>query len=716
MRRVCLFLYLAAFTIPLPAQSGSSPKPASATAPAQTPTVVDLPVRKVVLYKNGVGYFEHAGTVSGNERVAIEFTSSQLNDVLQSLTVLDQNGGRIADVDYNSTTPPAQQLNTLSIGLDAQPTFTKFLNAMRGARVEVRSGTILFTGRIMDVEEHKVAVGKDNEGAVVQPVLTVVSDNGEMRTFTMTPAAEVRLLDSNLDKDVNRYLKLLESARSTGLRQLTLEALGRGKRELQVSYISEAPVWKSTYRIVFPRNEDADAIVQGWAIVDNTEGADWDNVRLSLVAGSPQSFIQPLSQPLYVNRPVVPIATAALTMPETHEAAEIANMQAPPPMPSIGVIAGALKGGGLGSGSGGGYGPGFGGGAGGGVYRATDAMRQGDVSTNAFDDYFEYALTQPVTIHKNQSAMVPILQQKLPAEHVTLWSERDRKPLRAVLLDNTSKETFDGGSFSIFENGEFAGEGLLDPIHPGEKRLLSYAVDQAVKVHRSGFADTRVLRRVSMHQGVMVETTSEVTQSTYTVTSAADEARTVIVEHTRKPGATLDSEIKPSETTSTAYRFRVSVEPRQSVKLKIGERAMLSETVRIGPEYSANDFLATMGKYSPALEEKLHPLIVGESALNDLDGKVEVNAAKQKALAADEKRDRENVTTLKGNQAAKRFVDELNNDEDQIEAARKEQSLLEQQRDSARLHVQAILAQLSFDTDLDVVTQSARTGDAASQP
>src|ERR1017187_7638744 len=119
------------------------------------------------------------------------------------------------------------------------------------------------------------------------------------------------------------------------------------------------------------------------------------------------------------------------------------------------------------------FGSGSGSGVGGGMYRPSDALQPGDVSTNAFDDYFEYSLTQPVTIHKNESAMVPILQQELPAEHVTLWSERENRPLRAVWLENKSKLTLDTGSFSIFQSGEFAGEGLLDPIHPGEKRLLS---------------------------------------------------------------------------------------------------------------------------------------------------------------------------------------------------------------------------------------------------
>ncbi len=135
---------------------------------------------------------------------------------------------------------------------------------------------------------------------------------------------------------------------------------------------------------------------------------------------------------------------------------------------------------GTGPGSGGGVGAGFI--SSGGVYRPCDAISEGDVSTNAFDDFFEYALTQPVTIHKNESAMVPILQQELPAEHVTLWSRNDPRPLRAVWLENKSKLTLDAGSFSIFESGEFAGEGLLDPIHPGERRLLSYAADQAMRV------------------------------------------------------------------------------------------------------------------------------------------------------------------------------------------------------------------------------------------
>jgi hypothetical protein len=446
------------------------------------------------------------------------------------------------------------------------------------------------------------------------------------------------------------------------------------------------------------------------------------------VAGAPQSFTQPLSQPIYTRRPEIPIATGAQLTPQTHESAEMMNNQltAPTRIPqnlnmvaqkaavpsvSFGVAGVELKssGAGLGSGSGAGYG----GNIGGGVYRASDAIQEGDVSTNAFDDFFEYALTQPVTIHKNESAMVPILQQELPAEHVTLWSARERMPLRAVWLENNSKLTLDSGSFSIFESGEFAGEGLLDPIHPGEKRLLSYAADQAVKVHRGGYTDTRTLHHIAMHEGVLVEQTSQVTESTYTVTNAADEARTVIIEHARHPNAVLDSEPKPAETTATAYRFRVVVAPHESVDLHVGEKATLAEKVRIDPNNDRSEFLISVSKLVPSLEEKLRPLIEAETALSDLNRKIREIEAKEKTLAADEARDRENLTALKGNDAAKRFVEELNRTEDEIEAARKEQTGLEKERDTARAHLEISIARLSFDEEASVVIESNQSGNRA---
>ncbi len=736
MRRILALFCLAAFTVTLAAQppAGSQAKtkpaatPAPASVPATPPTIKDLPVRKVVLSKNGVGYFEHAGSVTGNQRVAIDFTSPQLNDVLQSLTVLDEGGGRIAGVNYNSTTPLAEQLKTLSLGMSDDPTSTELFQALRGQRVEVTGGPGgPITGRLLSIETRTETVpGGDADKTVDKFYLTLIASSGAARVIELTPALSVRPLDANLQGQLDRYLELLAATHSTGLRHLTLDALGQGQRELRVSYISEVPVWKSTYRLVFPRTPNGSATMQGWAVVDNTVGADWDNVQLWLVAGAPQSFIQPLSQPLYMRRAEIPIATEAELTPQTHEAAEMnqdkmvapesannrefdrvemsAKLVAPrAPAPRVALSAGIA--GGIGSGNG--YGPGFGGNIGGGIYhlegveRASDTYKEGDVSTNAFDDFFEYALTQPVTIHKNESAMVPILQQELPAEHVTLWSEKDPTPLRAVWLENKSKLTLDSGSFSIFESGEFAGEGLLDPIHPGEKRLLSYAADQAVRVKVTDRDGKRTLHHVKISKGVIVETHMDVATVTYTATNHAEMDRMVLLEHPRRTdGWSLDEGLKADETAPDLYRFKLPVAAHSTAKLEVRERGPEYTQVWLNSNQDQTTYLLDLVKRVPDALEKLKPVIDAQTALADLERRITESKKTEETASADEDRDRENLTALKGNDAAKRFVDELNRAEDQLQAARKQTADLEQQKKAAVDKLNELISQVSFDWDV----------------
>jgi hypothetical protein len=778
---------------------------ARSAASAETAVQVPLPVRKVVLYKNGVGYFEHAGSVSGNQRVTTDFTSPQLNDVLQSLTVLDEGGGRIGGVNYNSTMPLAEQLKTLSLGMTEDPTSTELFSALRGQRVEVigaPGGPI--SGCLMSIEARDEKAGSgDNASSVQKFYLTVIAGSGAVRVVELTPSLSVRPVDPSLQGQLDRYLELLSTTHATGLRHLTLNALGSGSRQLRVSYISEVPVWKATYRMVFPRESNGNATVQGWAVVDNTVGADWDNVQLSLVAGAPQSFIQPLSQPLYTRRAEIPISTAAQTTPQTHEAAEAGttasisgtvtdasgavipnaivtataigtnasttrstsgegefnlgplatgrytltvaatgfqryvqrnllvngetpvNVQlnvgsasqtvevssedspaAPRAMagPALSLKAGQFHGNSSGV-MGAVFGSGSGNGYGGGVYRASDAISQGDVSTSAFDDFFEYSLSQPVTIHKNESAMVPILQQDLPAEHVTLWSRNNPRPLRAVWLENKSKLTLDSGSFSIFESGEFAGEGLLDPIHPGERRLLSYAADQAMRVKISDQQSRRTLHHLQVHKGLVIENYMDVTSVTYSANNTGDEDRTVLLEHPRHTnGWSLDEGVKAAETTPDLYRFRVSVKPHSTEKLEVRERGPEYITVNIDPSQNTSAYLIELVKRVPDAESQLKPIIDAQAKLADLDQAIAESKQQEQTAAADEARCRENLTALKGNEAARRFVDELNHAEDLLQSTRKHTADLEQQRNAAVENLRKQINALNYDWDEKVIS------------
>ena len=191
MRFEVAVLFLLAVPSLMAQVPGKSPT-AVAGAPASS-TVKDLPVRQVILYKNGVGYFEHSGAVTGNQHVAIDFTSSQLNDVLQSLTVLDENGGRIGGVNYNSTTPLAEQLKSLSLAMSDDPSSTELFQALRGQRVEVTGapgGSL--TGRLMSIESRSEKAGDANATTLVDRYyLTIVTTAGAVRVVELTPGLDV---------------------------------------------------------------------------------------------------------------------------------------------------------------------------------------------------------------------------------------------------------------------------------------------------------------------------------------------------------------------------------------------------------------------------------------------------------------------------------------------------------------------------------------------
>src|ERR1700689_4360873 len=186
-------------------QAARKPAP---TKPAPD-KVASLPVTRVSLYKNGVGFFEHTGHVSGDADVSIDFTTSQLNDVLQSLTAIDLNGGRISGAGYNSTTPLDQQLKSLPLALGEDTTAADFYAAIRGARVEVHAAGADVTGRLLSVEDRNTPTKSDDDSKTIERhFLTVVSDPGEVRTVEPPPATSVRLLDTDLHQDVTRYLQL----------------------------------------------------------------------------------------------------------------------------------------------------------------------------------------------------------------------------------------------------------------------------------------------------------------------------------------------------------------------------------------------------------------------------------------------------------------------------------------------------------------------------
>jgi hypothetical protein len=327
-----------------------------------------------------------------------------------------------------------------------------------------------------------------------------------------------------------------------------------------------------------------------------------------------------------------------------------------------------------------------------------------NATTAAFDDYFAYNLTEPITIRKNESALVPILQTKIDAERVTLWSAQQPTPLRALWITNTSNLTLDRGSFSIVEDGNFGGEGLLDPIHPAEKRLVSYAVDQAVHVTTENKNFNVRVTEVTAAKGVISLHNFRTNDVTYVVHNAASDGRTVVIEHPIQGGYVLNSSTnsdhpdpRPDETTSTLYRYRVVAAPGQTVRLHVGEHAdnAISFTLTNGGDNQLTAILNETNNNS-ALKRALEPILDARRQVADAQSAVDKVNARLDVLRSDEDRQRANVTALANadKDSRERFVHDLNATEDQIATAQKDlaaaQANLQATKDSLANKIEAL--------------------------
>ena len=763
------------------------------TKPTDPMGLMRLPVRRVVLYKNGVGYFEHAGRISGDQELGIHFTTTQLNDVLKSLTVVDLGEGRVTGIRYDSIAPLDVRLRGLRLPLGEQPTQADFLNALRGSRVEVRNGLVTVVGRVLSIEK-KTHTAPRSEELIETSELSLVTDGGELRTFTLGSSTSVRVLEKELSQDVNRYLNLVESARSNDLRRMVISDSGKGERDLFVSYISEVPIWKSTYRIVL--RKDAKPLLQGWAIVDNTVGEDWSNVQLTLVAGSPQSFVQDISQPLYARRPVVGLPHAAMLVPQSHEGTLVGgdrdtvatSMPAAQP-PMGGPIARAGIGGGVGGGA---YRVGAVGTLQGTItdqsgatvpnaqvtYRAANGrsettrsdadghyrfynvppgsvtvsitapgFRQYQASTDIsgsvgklvdgrlmvgtssesvevtsesssvadaietleaeatggeIGDLFQYDLKQRISIGKDQSALVPIINARIDAEKVTLWNSESQRALRALWITNSSGLTLDSGTFNIVEDGTFSGEGLLQPVKPAERRLISYAADTAVRITPRDESRLEPATRVRVFKGVMWMTREERATREYVIYNSDTTAREVVIEHPVRTGWKLVDGLKPEETTASFYRFIVKVEPGSTAKLEVKEFRPDTSTVALSsitPEQVT--YFSTQRAITPELEQAMRRILLKKAEIGGLESDMHARQQEVETITADQGRVRENMKALKGTPEEKalvqRYTHQLDSQEDRLNVLREDIAGLKQKRASAGTELDRMIMDISFE-------------------
>ena len=528
----------------------------------------ELPVRQVVLYKHGVGYFVRAGEVAPGESARLDFKAGEMDDVLKSLTIEEKGGGKISGLRYDSSEPLAHKLADFPFQLGAAQPLSAVLDQLKGAQIELKFANETIAGEIVAA---RLTPGDDKRPEREQ--ITLLMDAGDLRNFDLGAAAGIRFTDVRVQTQFKDYLAALTEARSKEKRTVYIDSTDAKRREVVASYMVPTPVWKSSYRLIF--GAGAQPTLEGWAIVDNTSGEDWTKVDLSLVSGRPISFISRLYEPRYVARQAAELPEDAASVPVVYEGAVDAVSQTvtvdgpvdgqkppPPPPPAARAV------GGIGSAA-----P-----MNGRDFSRLEQLAKLAPSTIAaaaagreLGELFEYHIPTPVTVRRGESAMLPFLQQKVDTRRLLIYSDPSAAhPMDAAEISNTTGKTLDGGPITVYESGAYAGEALMETVKTGDKRLIGYGVDLGTRIATQWDSKSEQIREIHARRGVLTTRNAVEETRTYTIHNVDQKAKTLVIEHAARPDYNL-LDRKPAEKTGSAYRFEVKLAAGATEKFPVVE-------------------------------------------------------------------------------------------------------------------------------------------------
>ncbi|WP_437874334.1 DUF4139 domain-containing protein [Sorangium sp. So ce513] len=608
-----------------------------------------LPLRRVVLSTGGVGYFEHEARVHGDAELALDVRLDQVDDVLKSIVVYDDRGAA-GKITLAGKEPLRDLFRELPFDEGALESEVALLNALRGAEVRTRGLDGAIAGRI--IAATAVQVGVPGGGTEGRHRLALMSD-GALRQVVLEELESLELVEERLRQQVGAALVGLASQRERDRRTLVVRATGEGERVVRVAYVVEVPLWKTSYRLTLAEDARAKtAALSGWAVVENQSGGDWENVDFTLVSGDPVTFRQALYEIYYVDRPEVPVDVAERVLPRLGEGATAlaaragrrARYHAHAARDEAAVPAGPA---------------------------APPVPEREEAATQVV-----FHFKAPLTLASGKTALLPIVDRPIPAERLWLFQPEAsaRSPLASVRLRNDGDASLPPGAMTIYERSDegvitYVGDARLQPLPPGESRLVSFAVDRKVRVDREARSE-EVLSRARIQGGMLeiVRTARRVTE--YTIVGAAREPRVVVVEHPRIPGWELAEPAEGVETTSDRYRIRREVAAGETARLTVVLEQPISHTVALTSLTSEQIQVYLSSREMPeAVRAVFARLAELRAAVAERQRALAALEAQLATLREEQERVRQNLKVVPGGSALQeRYLRALSEQEDRIAA------------------------------------------------
>jgi hypothetical protein len=623
-------------------------------------SAADLALKRVMLSSAGVGYFEYDTEVDGPATLGLDVPLDQVDDVLTSLVVFDSTGA-VGTVGLPGRDSTRANFGNVPFGPEALRSAADYLNSLQGVDISVQ-GPRPMTGRIMHAERvaETLPVADGQPKPTVQRTrVTILSPEG-LRQFVLEEVDSIQVTDPDLRARIGQALDSLRREANQSVRHLTLRSTGDGHRTVRVGYVAAAPLWKASYRLVLPAKDGDPARLQGWAVLENQSGADWNDVALTLQYGNPVTFRQAIYQSYYVPRPEVPVEILGRILPSVDTRARPASpamQKAAPAAPagrSLGAMAAPMP-----------MAPAN-------AEPLAPPAEQAQAAEAAEQTIFQ--LPTPVSLAAGHTASVPIIDGAVPAERLDLAAGNDPHPLSAIRISNDTGASIPAGVLTLYDasgTATFAGDARLGGLPAGEQRLLSFAQDLLTTIERSSSGET-TLASLTAADGVLHITTRQREVLRVTVTGPANESRHVLVEVPKEGDRTLtleDGAISGTEETATAWRVPIALQPGEVRKLTAyidrlerEETALLADDAQVVVRLLNEQTLAPEGR---AALQRLAALRQDEAAkratMNELK-------TEQAVVLQDEDRIRRNLAAVPANDALHaRLTRALDADETKLE-------------------------------------------------
>ncbi|MEM2899659.1 MAG: hypothetical protein QXT63_02600 [Thermoplasmata archaeon] len=658
---------------------------------------IGLPVKRLVLYKHGVGYVERTGIVSNEREIKLSFKKDVMNDLLKSLCVFSKGEGKVSDISYETPEDISKMIEEKAIRVPDTEAMVGLFRQLKGYEVEIETNTEKFKGKVMGTQEPQESTSqvsiqlnkKDEKNTVV-----IKDENDYIRNIDIEKITAYKILDSEASEDLKFFLDAVTSERKKNVKAVTVFLDGK-KAELTISYIMQMPSWRVSYRLA---HEDDGTYLQGWGIIDNVLDEDLKDISLSLVAGKPISFIYDLYTPPIVTRPVIREESRAVSAPIELEAQqealpsdfvkgeedEMALEKAPggkaaeKPKRAMKALPEALP-------------------------EAPppkplgQAMQDSTVvqtKTVEMGEFFKYDIAHPVTVKRGQSAMVPIIQAKIDCkkEHVynkqkmarnPVVTMRVKNPVVTMRVKNNTGLVLERGPIVVLDKSTYVGEAIFPYTVPNGENHIAYSVDMGVIVTDDSKTEYKV-KQVYIADTYLMREEYETVKTEYTIENKNKDDIELVIEHPKNSQYELIDTPKPTEETESYYRWCSKVKGKTQTKftVKMGRTVSYSEYLR-DMTMDSLEWFYNEKHINKRTFEFIKEIIDLKSEIEELNRRIEELDEEKSNIYNEQERIRENLSALtkSGKEEALRnkYVAQLEKQENDLAEIESEKKKLEKQ-------------------------------------